>query len=224
MYHDNMIKYNQQIPERNYIMNKAISWLTEGVLFDRFSKVRENFYEKIDENIHAATYVGEQVLKYAEPEFTGKFMDICARYYEREGDERALRKGMAVVDSIEKNIRADGYLGMLGEGNELQMFSVWNQSFTLYGLTRMYDATGDGKILALVRRAADWIVNCFSGEGHPDILNATNKGSQHISCLYPILRAYEVTGDRKYLDFVGDVIDYCETTDITCKNPVCSSD
>ena len=195
-------------------MQKFSSKLTSGIIFDRFSKVRANFYDKIDENIHAATYSGEHELKYAEPEFTGKFMDICARYYEREGDERALRKGMAVVDSIEKNIRADGYLGMLGEGNELKMFSVWNQSFTLYGLTRMYDATGDQRIKKLVVSAADWIYNTFTGEGHPDILDATNKGSQHISCLYPMLRAYEVTGDKKYLSFVGGVIDYCETTDM----------
>ena len=195
-------------------MNKAFSWLTGGVLFDRFSKVRDNFYEKIDENIHADTYRGEHDLKYAEPEFTGKFMDICARYYEREGDERALRKGMAVVNSIKENIRDDGYLGMLGEGNELKMFSVWNQSFTLYGLTRMYEATNDESVKALVIKAADWVYNTFTCEGHPDILDATNKGSQHISCLYPMLKAYEVTGDVKYLDFVGCVIDYCETTDM----------
>ena len=195
-------------------MNKAFSFLTDGILFDRFMKVRENFYEKIDENIHADTYRGEHDLKYAEPEFTGKFMDICARYYEREGDERALKKGMAVVNSIKENIRSDGYLGMLGDGNELQMFSVWNQSFTLYGLTRMYDATGNAIIKELIIKAADWIYNTFTGKDRPDILNATNKGSQHISCLFPMLRSYEVTGDKKYLDFVGEVIDYCETTDM----------
>ena len=195
-------------------MEKIYQKLTDGVLFDRFCKVRSNFYEKIDENIHAATYVGEHAIKYAEPEFTGKFMDICARYYEREGDSRALMKGMAVVNSIKENIREDGYLGMLGEGNELEMFSIWNQSFTLYGLTRMHDATGDPEIKRLVVMAADFIVNTFSGEGHPDILKATNKGSQHISCLYPLLRAYEVTGEARYLDFVGGVLDYCETTDM----------
>ena len=195
-------------------MEKIYSRLNDGVLFERTEKVRSNFYEKIDENIHAATYEGEHELKYAEPEFTGKFMDICARFYSREGDERALKKGMAVVESIKKNIRADGYLGMLGEGNELKMFSVWNHSFTLYGLTSMYFATHDGAIKELVIRAADWVLDTFTGEGHPDILDATNKGSQHISCLYPMLRAYEATGDARYLDFVGGVIDYCETTNM----------
>ncbi|MBR3967912.1 MAG: glycoside hydrolase family 127 protein [Clostridia bacterium] len=196
-------------------MDKTFSWLAGGVLFDRFSKVRDNFYKKIDENIHADTYRGdEHELTYAEPEFTGKFMDICARYYEREGDERALRKGMAVVTSIKENIRDDGYLGMLGDGNELKMFSVWNQSFTLYGLTRMYEATGDESIKALVIKAANWIYNTFTGEEPPDILDALNNGSQHITCLYSMLKAYMVTGDVKYLEFVGRVIDYCETTDM----------
>ena len=188
--------------------------LCGGVLGACFQKVRQNFYEKIDETVHAATYAGEHELKYAEPEFTGKFMDICACYYEREGDVRALRKGMAVVDSIERHIRADGYLGCLGEGNEYKMFSVWNQAFTLYGLTRMYEATGEERILRVVRRAADWIVNAFTGDGTPDILDAGNKGSQHISCFFAMGRAYAVTGDRAYLDFIKKVLDHCETTDM----------
>ncbi len=188
--------------------------LCGGILGSCFDKVRQNFYEKIDETVHAATYAGDHELQYAEPEYTGKFMDICAYYYEREGDVRALKKGMAVVDSIERNIRADGYLGCLGSGNELKMFSVWNQAFTLYGLTRMYEATGDERILSLARRAADWIVDTFTGENAPDILDADNQGSQHITCFYPMCRAYAVTGDRKYLDFIRSVLDYCETTDM----------
>ena len=193
---------------------KLFSSLTGGALYDRFCKVRANFYEKIDETVHAATYEGEHELLYAEPEFTGKFMDICAYYYERERDERALKKGMAVIDSIKRNIRSDGYLGMLGAGNERKKFSVWNHAFTLYGLTRMYTATKDETIRELVIRAADWILCTFTGEGHPDILEASNKGCENITCFFSMLCAYEVTGERSYLDFVGDTIAYCETTDM----------
>ena len=75
-------------------MKTTFSRLTEGVFFEHFSKVRANFFDKIDENLHASTYVGAHKLSYAEPEYSGKFMDICARYYEREGDLRALKKGM----------------------------------------------------------------------------------------------------------------------------------
>ena len=202
-------------PAKGGTFMKLKSSLAEGILLDRLQKVRANFYDKIDETVHAATYDPiERDEAYAEPEFTGKFMDICARYYERDGDARALAKGMAVVESIQKNIRADGYLGMLAAGNELRKFSVWNHAFTLYGLTRMYDVTGDPAIKALVIRAADWVYNAYAGENPPDILEASNKGSQNITCFFAMLRAYEVTGERQYLDFVGRMIAYCESTDM----------
>jgi len=188
--------------------------LTGGILLDKYEKVRANFYDKIDENAHASTYEGTRDLYYAEPEFTGKFMDICAHFYERDGDERALQKGMAVVNSIKNNIRSDGYIGMLGEGNELKVFSVWNHAFTLYGLTRMYAVTNSIEIKALIIKAADWIVNTFSCDNHPDILEAANKGSENITCFFAMLSAYEATGDKKYLDFVGRIIEYCESTDM----------
>ena len=123
--------------------------LCGGVLASCFDKVRRNFYERIRAEKHAEVYVGTHDLRYAEPEFTGKYMDICARYYEMEGDARALENGLAVVDSIRQNMRADGYIGCLESGNERAAFSIWNHGFTMYGITRMYEATGDESILAL---------------------------------------------------------------------------
>lgn len=100
------------------------SRLCGGVIFRCYERVKEHFYRGIDADIHAAVYRGRFDTSYAEPEFTGKFMDICACRYERDGDAAALKKGMAVVDSIEKNIRADGYIGCLEDGNECMVFSV----------------------------------------------------------------------------------------------------
>ena len=168
------------------MMSKRIS-LHNGILKDCFEKVRRNFYEKIDESKHAAVYAGIFDESYAEPEFTGKFMDLCAYYYESEGDARALKKGMAVVESIRANQREDGYLGCLAPGKELVAFSFWNHGFTLYGLVRMYEATGDESILTLARRAADFVLQAYADPACPDILEAGNMGSQNISCLYAIV-------------------------------------
>lgn len=194
-------------------MSKRIS-LHNGILKDCFEKVRRNFYEKIDESKHAAVYAGIFDESYAEPEFTGKFMDLCAYYYESEGDARALKKGMAVVESIRENQREDGYLGCLTPGKELVAFSFWNHGFTLYGLVRMYEATGDESILTLARRAADFVLQAYADPACPDILEAGNMGSQNISCLYAIGRIYCATGDERYLQFITRVLDYCETTDM----------
>jgi len=188
--------------------------LQKSVLADCFEKVRRNFYERIDENRHARVYAGIFPEGYAEPEFTGKFLDLCAYYYESEGDARALEKGMAVVRSIAENMREDGYLGCHEPGKERAAFSFWNHGFTLYGLTRMYEATADQTVLTLVKKAADFVLSVYGDPENPDILDASNRGSQNISCLFPMTCAYRATGDARYLDFVGRVLSYCETTDM----------
>ncbi len=188
--------------------------LSPGILHECFEKVRKNFYERIDEKKHAAVYAGVFTEAYAEPEFTGKFMDLCAYYYESEGDERALQKGMAVIESIRQNQREDGYLGCLAPGKELVAFSFWNHGFTLYGLVRMYEATGDESILTLAKKAADYVLSAYADPADPDILEASNMGSQNISCLYAMGRIYRATGDERYLQFITRVLAHCETTDM----------
>lgn len=198
-------------------MDKKLKYYADfdgGILADCFLKARDTFYHRMDEKRHARTYVGIHGEDYAEPEFTGKYLDICAHYFEMEGDRCALEKGMAVVQSIRENLREDGYLGGLAAGSEYRKFSVWNQFFTVYGLVRMYQATGDKEILQLAVRAADWIVDSFTGENAIDILDATNDGSQNISCLYAIGKLYIVTDEVRYLEFIRQVIAYCETTDM----------
>ena len=188
--------------------------LLGGVLTSCFEKVRNNFYTRIDENRHASVYEGVHDRPYAEPEFTGKFLDLCAYYYESERDERALEKGMTVIRSIRANQRTDGYLGCLEAGKELVAFSVWNHGFTLYGVTRMYEATGNEEILQIARRAADWILETYAQVDQPDILEASNCGSQNISCLYAIGRLYAVTRESRYLEFLEKTLRYCETTNM----------
>lgn len=186
--------------------------LTGGILGQCYENVRRHFYESIDADVHAQTYAQTHDLKYAEPEFTGKFLDICACYYAREQDSCALEKGMTVVRSIAAHQREDGYLGCLEAGNELEAFSVWNHGFTLYGLTRFYEATKDETVLALAVKAADWLAEVFRTPDKPDILNATNDGSQHISALYAMGRMYAITGNERYAHFLRSVLEYCEKT------------
>jgi len=188
--------------------------LDGGILADCFSKIRDNFYNVIDENIHKRVYYGTYPVKYAEPEFTGKYLDICARYYETEGDARALQKAMTVVDGIAENIRENGHICSYAPGNDLEYFGIWNHTFTLYGLSRVYEATGDKRVLSLAERAADFLVNLFMGENAPDILDAINQGSQHISCLHAMCRMYLITRKRSYLDFIEFVLDRCEKSDM----------
>ena len=188
--------------------------LEKSVLETVFFNIRKNFYNKIDPKVHKNVYIGRYNLRYAEPEFTGKYLDICAHFYELDKDDRAKNNGKMVVDSIRDNQRADGYIGCLEDGNELEAFSVWNHSFTLYGLIRFYEATGDEVALDCANRAAEWLISTFICENAPDILNATNDGTQHLSSIFAMMQIYRVTKNKNYLDYVDQVLNYCETTDM----------
>lgn len=188
--------------------------LEGGILEDCFLKIRRNFYELIDEEVHKKVYYGEHDLMYAEPEFTGKYLDICARYYEVEKDERALKKAFTVIDGIEENIREDGHITGYPAGNETNAFGIWNHFFTLYGLSRVAEVTGDERTLRLAERAADFLVNLFMRDDPPELFSEFNQGSQHISCLYAMARMYLLTHKKSYLDFIEHVLAYCENSDM----------
>ncbi len=188
--------------------------LEGGILEDCFAKIRRNFYEVIDAEVHKKVYYGEHDIMYAEPEFTGKYLDICARYYEVEKDGRALEKAFTVIDGIEENIREDGHITGYAPGNETNAFGIWNHFFTLYGLSRVAEVTGDERTLRLAERAADFLVNLFVRDDHPEIFSEFNQGAQHIPCLYSMVRMYTLTGKKSYLDFVEYILNYCEGTDM----------
>ena len=92
------------------------SRLTEGVLGNCCEKIRDHLVHIIDNEQHVKTYVGQHEDWFAEPEFTGKYLDLCVKIYTSHGEKRALKNASAVVESILKNIRPDGYIGGLAPG------------------------------------------------------------------------------------------------------------
>lgn len=193
---------------------KNTTKLNGGLLGGAYEKVRKNYYERIRAAVHAGVYsiVGDDWN--AEPEFAGKYLDLCARRYAVDHDERAYQNGLTVIEGIEKGIRPDGWLGCLKEESKLVNFSIWNHSFTLYGLCRFYEETGEERALPLIRRAADFLCDLFLKDNPPDILDAINDGTEHVASLYSMTIAYRVTKDARYAEYCKYVIDTCEASDL----------
>lgn len=186
---------------RNFMKKTTIG----GELGKFYRAIYENFFKKVDVRHHVEAYRGIHDKLFAEPEFAGKFMDICATYYETTGDESALKKAEEVLVSVAENQREDGYLGTYARADELEMFSLWNQAFTMLGLLRIYETSGNETALHVSVRCADWIVRRFTSGGG-DILDAFNGGTQHISVLLPLAKLYGVTKNEKYRMFIDDVL------------------
>lgn len=49
---------------------------------------------------HLKSYTGDHHDMWAEPEFTGKYIDICTKYYKNTGKIEYLHRAKAVVEKI----------------------------------------------------------------------------------------------------------------------------
>lgn len=195
-------------------MKALNSVLSSGVLHEYRRKIAETLIYNVDADLHAKTYIGNEGNDmYAEPEFTGKYLDLCMKLYRTYKDERALQNARKVVDSILKNQRTDGYLGCLAEGKEFLNFGVWNQAFTVLGLISYYQGTDDRRALEAAGRSVSYTMDHFM-EGKADILDALNGGTQHISILYFICKLYRITKEARYREYILFLVDTIRNSDL----------
>lgn len=190
------------------------SELTAGILYEYRQKVIENLIYKVDSDVHADTYtVRDNYDMYAEPEFTGKYLDLCMKIYRTYKTETALANAKKVVDSIVRNQREDGFLGCLPKGKETLNFGVWNQAFTVLGLLSYYNGTCDERALDAACKCVTYVMNYFIG-GNVDILDSLNYGTQHISILYPLCKLYRITNKEQFKDYIQYIIEKIRNSDL----------
>lgn len=187
--------------------------ITDGIISNNYKRLEEYFVNNISVDDHVKTYMVESSnLGYADPEFTGKYIDVCMHYYKNEMDTKALDNAKKVIDSIIANQRADGYLGCLEKGAELIGFSVWSQGFTILGMLSYAEVTGDKNVIDAALKCGQYIANAFIGEGGADIFEAENGGSEHITVLYSMVKLWEKTKDGIIKDFIDHIINRCESS------------
>lgn len=190
----------------------AKATLTEGLLADRYQKVREHFMKNVSPELHASAYVGVRDKTWAGPEFAGKYLDICSQFYRNVPEAVFLDNAKRVIGSILKEQRPDGDLSAVDFSDA--WFWVWNQAFTLYGMLSYYRTTKEEAVLQAAEKCAQGIIDRFSGRGISTVLDTVNDGSEHLVIMLPFSMLYAITGKDCYADFVRYLIRYLETTDM----------
>lgn len=185
-----------------------------GGILKRMYDIAQKGFCGYDCQEHAATYAGEHEDDYAEPEFSGKYIDICVKYYHDTQNPVFLARAKTVVESVIENQGRDGYLGMLSKNMRWKNFSVWNQTFTVLGLLSFYEETKERGALDAAEKCARYIAKHFLDNPEEDILDAPNYGTQHISFLYVLPHLYELTGNRLYYDFMSDIVARMKKSDL----------
>ena len=142
-------------------------------------------------------------------EFFGKWSTAAAlsiRYQPNQALQEEMNK--AVGDLI-KTQSPDGYITTYKQGDEFQMWDVWNQKYVLLGLIAQYDLYGNKEYLDAAVKSADHLMSCLGpGKisleeyGHP-----AHKGGCNYSILEPIVLLHERTGEKRYLDYANYIVD-----------------
>lgn len=182
----------------NYLGEKINACIYKRVMEQDINHLITPFYHKTE------TYRWQS-------EFLGKWLLGAVLSYRYNHDP-------ILLDSIQKGVvglvdsqSLDGYIGNYSPDAQLQQWDIWGRKYSMLGLLSYYDLTGDKKVLAACKKAADHLMSQV-GPDKADIVSTGNYyGMASSSVLEPIVFLYRRTGDTRYLEFAKYIVGQWET-------------
>ncbi len=171
--------------------------------------------------------------------FTNYSGDISGRYIEVASLTSTASKPITpilpqVIDEILQYQKPDGHFGHEVDWNapvdiagstdrSLEMPILWGNGRLMLGLFAAYERFGHEKALEAAKKMADFYVNIvvkrFCSPDHMDEYEQQAKGyaAAYVTCVFHgiegLVRAYRITGEKKYLDCAITMADFHEHFD-----------
>ena len=134
-------------------------------------------------------------------EFWGKWVQGAIASYRYHVDD-------TLYEKIEKSVTLmialqlpNGYIGNYDKEHQLQGGDVWGRKYTTLGFLKWYDLTGDKKALDAACRLIDYTITQLGPSATPVYTTGCYKGMASGSILEPVVMLYNVTKNKKYLNF-----------------------
>ncbi len=147
-------------------------------------------------------------------EYWGKMMRGGALVYEFSGNEELYGVLTETVRDMLTVIDAEGRISSFTKETEFRAWDLWCRKYVILGMEYYLDICRDGElkaeIVSFISRAADYVIaHIGRGEGQIHINKATNHwlGLNSSSILEPMVRLYNLTGERKYFDFCTYIVE-----------------
>ena len=147
-------------------------------------------------------------------EYWGKMMRGACLCYKYENDEKLYSILKATMEDMLKTQEDNGRFSTYYLENEFQSWDMWSRKYILTSLLHFYDICKENdlkvRILEAVRKHADYILEHVGNEKGKKKITETSHwwlGVNSSSILEPFVNLYEVTNDKKYLDFAKYIID-----------------
>jgi len=141
-------------------------------------------------------------------EFWGKYLlsaIAAARYY--HSDELNVRIADAVKGLLSTQ-EPNGYIGTYAHSDFVvgNTWNVWDQKYTLWGLVEAWELLGDDHILAAAKQFADHLITEVGPEAVDIVKTGNFYGMPSSSILYPMVKLYNSTGEKKYLEYAEYIV------------------
>ena len=165
-------------------------------------------------------------------DISGRYLETCSLTSTKDKPTTAILP--QVIDEIVQYQKEDGHFGrdvdwdkpidVAGSTDQsLEMPILWGNGRLMLGLFAAYERFGNEKALAAATKMADFYVNIvrprFCDPKRMDEYKQTAKGyaAAYVTCVFHgiegLVRAYRVTGEKKYLDCAIQMADFHEEFD-----------
>lgn len=154
-------------------------------------------------------------------EYWGKMMRGACLVYSYTRNEELYRCLTDTVKDMMTRQEENGRISSYSTAHEFEAWDVWSRKYVLLGMQYFLEICTDEvlsrQVIDCMRGQTDYIMSKLGRpeDGKKLITKATYiwRGLNSSSLLEPIVRLYSLTGEQKYLDFAGYIVD-CGGTDI----------
>ena len=139
-------------------------------------------------------------------EFFGKWLLGAISSYEYCKDPALLEQIKTGVRSFMQTQTPEGYIGNYSPEARLTNWDIWGRKYSALALVAYYRLTGDKAALQTAMRSVDYLMKQLH-EQHVDIARTGNYfGMASCSILEPVVYLYDITRERRYLDFAKSIV------------------
>ena len=147
-------------------------------------------------------------------EYWGKMMRGACMVYQVTADDALFDLLTETVKDMLKTQDVYGRMTTYSKEKELDGWDLWGRKYILLGMMHFMEINKDDafnqEILSALMKHADAIIDTVGceSEGKKEILKCTRhwNGLNSASILEPFMRLYNLTGEKKYLDFAGYIV------------------
>lgn len=147
-------------------------------------------------------------------EYWGKMMRGACMVYQVTADDALFDLLTETVKDMLKTQDVYGRMSTYSKEKELDGWDLWGRKYILLGMMHFMEINKDDafnqEILSALMKHADAIIDTVGceSEGKKEILKCTRhwNGLNSASILEPFMRLYNLTGEKRYLDFAGYIV------------------